>query len=182
MGKQPILPDEHGNYTDKQLEKLERRAMNSSLWFLGKSPQTTQMIIDRLKKKQIPEDIIERTVDKLVEAKWLNDELFAENFIYSKRKYDKLGVSSIRMKLMQKGISRDISDKLLADIEDEDLYDTALILAEKKMRSVRREPDKQKQIQKVAAFLAGRGYSPSIIYDIAKKVVAENAENELDSE
>lgn len=181
MPRKPILPDEFGVYTDSQIRKLKSRAMNSSLYYLQKMPKTEKELRDNLKKKEIPQDIIDETMGKLTEAGWVNDKNFAENFIYSKRKYEKLGTSAIRMKLMKKGISNDVMDELLNEVTDEDLKETALILAEKKMRSLLREPDKNKRIQKMVAFLAYRGYGGSIAFEVAREVVERNAENDPDS-
>jgi regulatory protein len=180
MARKPILPDENGVYTDAQLERLKNRAWNSATWHLGRAPQTEHQIRDKLRKKFIPQDIIDATVERLLKAKYLNDYDYAENFIYSKRKYEKLGTSAIRMKLSQKGVARDIIEELLAEVDEEDLRETALLLAEKKMRSLMREPDKQKRISKMVSFLAYRGYNAGIAYDIAKQVVETSAENDLD--
>lgn len=181
MARQPILPDEFGVYTEKQILKMKRRAMNSSLYYLGQMPKTEQQLRDNLKKKLIPEDIIDETMQKLIEIGMVNDKDFAENFIYSKRKYEKLGSSAIRMKLMQKGISNDIIDECLSEVTEDDLRETAMILAEKKMRSLMREPDLQKRIQKMVSFLAYRGYGAGIAFEVAREVVNKNAENDLDS-
>jgi regulatory protein len=178
MARKPILPDEEGNFTEAQLRRLKDRAWNSAVWHLGRSPQTEQQIRDKLRKKIIPADIIDATIQRLLEAKYLNDRDYAENFIYSKRKYEKLGVSAIKMKLMQKGVDRELIDELLSEVDEEDLRETAEILAEKKMRSLMREPDIQKRISKMVAFLAYRGYNAGIAYEVAKEVVNRNAEND----
>ena len=182
MARKPILPDEFGNYTEKQITKLKSRAMNSSLYYLQKMPKTEHQLRDNLKKKQIPQDIIDETMQKLIDVGWVNDKSFAENFIYSKRKYEKLGSSAIRMKLMQKGVDKDIIDELLAEVTQDELRETAITLAEKKMRSLMREPDKNKRIQKMVSFLAYRGYGAGLAYEIAREVVEKSAENDPDSE
>lgn len=182
MARKPILPDEFGVYTEKQIQKLKSRAMNSSLYYLQKMPKTEHQLRDNLKKKLIPQDIIDETMQKLIDVGWVNDKDFAENFIYSKRKYEKLGSSAIRMKLMQKGVSAEIIDELLSEVTQDDLRETAMVLAEKKMRSLLREPDRNKRIQKLVAFLAYRGYNGGVAYEVAQEVVNKNAENDPDSE
>lgn len=181
MARQPILPDEFGVYTDKQIVKLQRRAMNSSLYHLQKMPKTEHQLRDNLKKKLIPQNIIDETMEKLVKQGLVNDKDFAENFIYSKRKYEKLGSSAIRMKLIQKGISNDIITELLNEVSEDDLRETAVILAEKKIRSLMREADLNKRTQKLVSFLAYRGYGAGLAYEVAKEIVNKSAENDLDS-
>jgi regulatory protein len=144
-------------------------------------PKTEHQLRDNLKKKLIPQDIIDETMQKLIESGFVNDKNFAENFIYSKRKYEKLGSSAIRMKLLQKGISGDIIEELLSEVTQDDLKETATALAEKKMRSLMREPDRNKRIQKLVSFLAYRGYGAGVAFEIAREVVDKNAENDPDS-
>lgn len=182
MARKPILPDEFGVYTEKQITKLKSRAMNSSLYYLQQMPKTEHQLRENLRKKQIPQDIIDETMQKLIDVGWVNDKNYAENFIYSKRKYEKLGSSSIKMKLMQKGIDKDIIDELLNEVSQDDLRETAIILAEKKMRSLKREPDRNKKIQKIVAHLAYRGYGGGVAFEVAREVVDKNAENDMDSE
>lgn len=182
MPRKPILPDEFGVYTEKQITKLKSRAMNSSLYYLQQMPKTEHQLRENLRKKQIPQDIIDETMQKLIDVGWVNDKDYAENFIYSKRKYEKLGSSSIRMKLMQKGIDKDIIDELLNEVSQDDLRETAMILAEKKVRSLKREPDRNKKIQKIVSHLAYRGYGAGVAFEVAKEAVDKNAENDADSE
>jgi regulatory protein len=180
MARKPILPDENGMFTDAQIDKLKKRALNSAVWHINNNMQTAHQIREKLKKKVIPQDIIDETVTKLLGAGLLDDRDYAQKFIYSKRKYEKLGVSSIRTKLMMKGIDRELIDELLSEIDAEDLHETAMILAEKKMRSLTKEPDQYKKVTKIVAYLAYRGYSSNIAYDVAKKVVNSSQENDSD--
>ena len=180
MGRKPILPDEFGVYTEKQITKLKSRAMNSSLYYLQQMPKTEHQLRENLRKKQIPQDIIDETMQKLIDVGWVNDRNFAENFIFSKRKYEKLGSSSIKMKLIQKGIESHIIDEFLNEVSQDELRETAIILAEKKLRSLKREPDRNKKIQKIVSHLAYRGYNGGVAFEVAKEVVDKNAENDPD--
>lgn len=173
MARKPILPDENGNYTESQISKLKSRTWNTAVWYLGKSPQTVEQLRQKLIKKQLPKEMVDETIDKLIQMKWLNDEAFVESFIYSKRTYEKLGVNAIRMKLLQKGVPRDIIDANLVDIDQDELYETAKVLAERKYRSLQKEPDMNKRVQKLVSFLAYRGYSSSVAYQVAKEITSE---------
>lgn len=174
MARQPILPDEDGNYTEKQLEKLKKRALNSALWHIQQSPKTVAEIRKKLTRKLIPDDIIEDTINRLVEADWLNDSEYAEQFVYSKRTYDKLGAQAIRQKLMMKGIPQEIIMEQLEALEEDDLRESAKQLAEKKMRSLKKEPDKYKRAQKIVQHLAYKGYNIGLAYQVAQEVVEEH--------
>lgn len=175
LGRKPILPDEFGNYTEKQLEKLRSRARNSAVWYLSRQPYTRFQLQQKLERKLIPDDIINSTLSKLEETGWVNDAAYAEQFIYSKRKYEKLGVSAIRQKLILKGISRDIIDEQLAEISMEEQADTAYQLAERKHQLLsRKETDPQKLTQKLVQYLAYRGYPASVAYSTAKQIIQDN--------
>jgi SOS response regulatory protein OraA/RecX len=83
MARKPILPDENGMFTDAQIDKLKKRALNSAVWHINNNMQTAHQIREKLKKKVIPQDIIDETVTKLLGAGLLDDRDYAQKFIYS---------------------------------------------------------------------------------------------------
>lgn len=174
--KAPILPDEFGNYTDKQIAKLKSRARNVCVWYLAKRRHTRKELVDHLKERQIPEDIIEETLARLEEEGHVNDESYAKDFIDSRRDFQKLGSQAIRYKLILKGIDSSIIDELLSELEEDDLYETALYHAKKKVKTMRKLTP-QKQLQRIVATLAYKGYSGSMSYKAAQQAI-----NEIDDE
>jgi regulatory protein len=98
-------------------------------------------------------------IDKLVEYKYLDDEAYAKAFVLTySNKYGKLKLKSM---LRAKGVSQEIVDNLLDDMEIESSIES---VADKYMRNKVLDDKVQ---SKLVRFLMSRGYD----YDEVKSVV-----------
>lgn len=158
--------------TPAQREKLEKSAMNSCVWHLEQAPKTRKQLKDKLIIKEIPDDIIEMTLDRLVKLGYLNDKQFSESFTRSKQTYGGLGKGGIRQALRQKGVDNETIDATLEDISDEDEYERAKLLVQKKMKSTQKL-DPQKRFNRLVGLLSRKGYSGNIVFTVIKECVQE---------
>lgn len=131
-------------------------------------------IRDYLIKKKAEPHIIESLIKLLYEQKFLNDEAFARSWVRSRARFRPRGKRVLAMELQQKGIEKDLIEKVLAE-EDEELPNEltqAKSLIVKRIARVKDLP-RQEIYQKVGAFLARRGYG----WDIIKKAIDESLKN-----
>ena len=116
-----LRPEE---YEEIMTEVLPKRAMDRSYKLLMSRDYTVKQLRDKLSGDGYPEEIIENTVEKLKEQKFLDDERFAENYIFWKSKTKSR--KRLMMDLKQRGIDFDSSsgkyDELLEknDIDSEE--------------------------------------------------------------
>jgi regulatory protein len=125
---------------------------------------------DYLLKKQAASEIIESIIKLLYEQKFLNDESFARSWVRSRARFKPRGKRVLAMELSQKGISKDLIEKVLSE-EDEELPDEltqAKSLIGKRITKVKDLP-RQEIYAKVGAFLGRRGFG----WDIIKKAIDE---------
>ncbi len=136
--------------------------------------RTKHELVQRLKQKQFPKDIIDRVMDKLDGLGLIDDSRFADAYISSKISSKPVGKRVLEVKLREKGIRKDIVSKAISSVcEDEAQLELASRAVGTKMRSLRRfDPVKRKE--KLIAFLARRGFDWSII----KKVVSATLPDE----
>lgn len=165
--------------TEAQREKLKASAMNSCMWHLGQSSKTRKQLQDKLIAKEIPSDIIEETLDRLVELKYVDDENYAGIFVQNKQSFNKMGKSAIRQELRKKGIDQETIDNALEEISEEDERSRAKELVKKKLPSTRRL-DRQKRINRLVGMLSRKGYSAGIVFSIINECLEEEAEELLD--
>lgn len=172
--KPPIYDAETGvPPTPKQIERMTNQAWNVSIFALGQQERTVHEIVEKLRKKQITEDIIQETITKLEEARYLDDRDYAFSFV--ERKQRQIGMSQISWKLKLKGISPELIEEALAEmVDEEESYNTALRLAESKVRSTRRIEDKYKRSNNIASALIRKGFNSSVAF----KATQEALENE----
>ena len=129
----------------------EDLVFNNMLGLLSKQSYTKKEIENKLRKKQIDEDIIERVVEKLCEYKYLDDERFARNFVALR--IDQKSRREIEFKLIAKGVDRKIVYVVLEELKK---TDTAVQkTAEKYLRG---KPKDEKTFQKLYAYLFGKGF------------------------
>ena len=147
-------------------------AKKSSFDLLSYRLRSEREIKDKLKTKKVSSKTIDRTIEHLRELGLLNDEEFArqliQNYISGKPK----GKTFIKQKLFSKGISREISEKILNEIFeniDEKQIITGLF---KKYCKKLQKSDKIEKKRKIFAYLAGKGFD----FDVINQVIHENLE------
>lgn len=177
--RKPIYDETLGEPpTEEQIEKMTKQAKNVAYYWIDQTDKSRFELFTKIKNKGITDEVANSVLDKMEEAGYIDDSRFAENFVYSKQKYEKLGARGIGYKLKLKGVEQDIIDVALASIEEEDEEENAKLVALKKARSTQKL-DMNKRIQQIAGMLARKGYSGSMIFRIAKEAIEEaDAENQ----
>lgn len=144
-------------------ENDERVSFDMSVSYMEKYVVSEKGIKDYLKKKNFADKTIKITLEKLREYGFVDDEKFAKNY------FDSLagtkGKRAIADKLRQKGISADIIDNLLENVDDDGELERATALAEKFVKNRQNDP---KCKQKCLAHLIYKGYDYSVAQQATK--------------
>jgi regulatory protein len=142
-----------------------KKAFNYALNMLSKSSKTKQELIKKLKEKEYNEDTIDAVIVKIIDLGYINDKVYTESFIRNKTDAS-LGISKriLQNKLIQKGIDKELIQESIenADIDE---YQSAIQVAEKKLRSLK--GDERQRKSKLYAFLIYKGFD----YEICSKVI-----------
>lgn len=134
-------------------------ALSKAVKYISSTLKTTKQIKDYLYKKEYATPTINYVIDKLVEYKYLDDEAYAKAFVLTYA--SKCGKLKLKSMLRAKGVSQEIVDNLLEDINIESSVE---VVADKYMKNkILDEKTKTKFIR----FLMSRGYD----YDEVKAVV-----------
>ncbi len=126
-------------------------------------------IYQRLKKKDFPEEDIQKVVAFLKSKDFINDIVFARAWVDSRAKKP-IGCRRLKTELKIKGIKEDIIDEQIERIKM--VYpqgEIALELAKirlDKLKSI--EP--QKALARVYGFLIRRGFSPDVVIDVLNNI------------
>ena len=151
---------------ENRLFHIKQRALR----FLGRRLHSSTELRIKLKQKGYEKDLIDNVIDDLSSAGYLNDFDFAKEFIKEKFKSRLWGKYKIKSELMKKGIDNElITQALIESIGEQDEFDNAMIVAEKKIKILKSKSDGVELKRKVISFLNTRGYS----YEIAGKVCDE---------
>ena len=147
-------------------ENDEKLSFDMAVSYMERYVASEKGIRDYLKKKAFSDAIIEKTVEKLESYGFVNDEKFAKNYFESMSAGK--GKRAIANKLRQKGISKEIVDDLIEQVDDEAQLETAIRLVEKFLKN---RQNASNLASKCLAHLIYKGYDYSVAQKATKTVL-----------
>ncbi len=122
----------------------------------------------RIKEKEEISDVgIEFLIDRFKRKGLINDKVFAEAWVESRRRSKKKGIQVLKMELYQKGIDREIIEEIFSEtLGGESEENLARQSLEKKLNSWKNLPELELR-KKATEFLVRRGFE----YSLAKTVI-----------
>jgi regulatory protein len=124
-----------------------------------------------LARKHVPDEAATAVLDRLTEVGLIDDAVFARDWLAAGDRRQK-SRRALLAELAEKGVDRDIIDAAVAELDGDRDYVVARGFAERKAASlVGLEP--QVQYRRLAGALARRGFSASVVAQVAREVLAE---------
>lgn len=148
---------------------LSEGAYQRALHFLSYRSRSEQEIRQNLTKHKIPEDIILEVLDKLRQASLVDDRAFAKNWIENRIQFKPRGKRALSVELTRKGISREIIDEELRDLDENTL---ATQCARKKAARYQ-HLDQEGFQKKMSGYLNRRGFPYQITRDTVREIWQE---------
>lgn len=150
---------------DDQLNQLKGesifgKAYGRALELILSRPRSYKEMKDYARRKKWDKELTDKVLQKLADKGYINDQKFAEFWLRARLGGKPISKRKISAELAQKGINREIADKILQDYSGEDELDTLRVLVKKKRSKY---PDEQKFM----AYLARQGFS----FDMIKKAI-----------
>ena len=153
-------------------EKLEQRAKNILTYHLGRQMQTRSQLAEKLRKKEIPDDIAAAALDRFEELHLLDDAGYAETFVRSRHTERGLAKRALGYELRKRGIDDETAAEALSTLDEDQEAGTARRLVDSRLRATRGlEP--QVRTRRLVGMLARKGYSGSIAFRVVKEALAE---------
>lgn len=136
------------------------RAESKALWLLDTRDYTKRGMRDKL-RRDFGEKAADYAVERMVYLGLIDDRRFAERYAEQLTFVRRCSVRDARARLMQKGISRDIIDEVIAelDVSADDQLDELI----RSKYAARLENADEKALKKVIDSLARKGFSYSDI-------------------
>lgn len=145
------------------------KCKSTALRIVEKTYKSEKELKDKLLLKGYDKYSIEKSIEFLKEYGFINDNNFAKLYIKDKNRTQ--GKSKIKYDLIKKGISEDIIESSISNIDEEAERDNAYNIAIKKYNViVKREDDKYKLSQKLFRFLLSKGYSYDTVSYVVRKI------------
>lgn len=144
-----------------------RALMDYAMRALGQRAHTTHELKIKLKKRpQFSMDLCKQVIARLVELDLLNDEKYIRNTVQDAANFKYSGLLKVAHKLHQRGISMDQTQAIWSEMQvnEKEIAEKALSRITKKLSLLPRE----KRYAKKAQYLASRGFSPQIIFQLVR--------------
>lgn len=154
--------------TEKQVEGLIfknefQKFLDRTLRLISFRPRSEKEIRIYLQRKKAPPKLIEKIVTRLKKIKQIDDQKFTYWWVDQRLTFRPRGKFGLIMELKQKGIEKEIVEKVVNEKVNE--LPLAKKLAQKKLKTYQNLPKREFR-QKMSAFLARRGFSWETIREV----------------
>jgi len=149
-----------------QAEEARERALQQAMLFLGYRARSESEIRQNLRKHEIPEPIIEQTLERLRQDGLANDNQFARVWVENRSAFRPRSRRLMAMELRQKGLDDEAISSATESVDDEAL---AYEAAQKKVSRLKNLEWSEFR-KKMSDFLGRRGFSYSVIAPVVTRV------------
>lgn len=146
---------------DDTLQVAYQRALS----FLGYRPRSRVEVVQNLRAKGYDEAVIEQVVAQLVQQNYVDDAAFSQFWVENREQFRPRSARAIRHELQQKGVERSLIDDALANLDEDE---AAWAAVEPKLARWQGLGEAAFE-QKIAGFLARRGFSYDVVRRIARR-------------
>ncbi len=162
--------------TTAQIESLqasdqEEKAKNVAIRFIEYRPRSLAETRRHLHKKEYPEAVVERVLQRLQAVDLLNDADFARYWVDQRESFKPRSKMALQQELRQKGIERDLIDDAIAEIDE---FAGASKAAQAKAQRWHSLPWQEFR-KKLGGFLQRRGYGYGIVREVTEALWQEVA-------
>ncbi|MBI1351404.1 MAG: regulatory protein RecX [Actinomycetales bacterium] len=160
-----------GSPADQQPEAdPEQVARTVLLRRLTAAPRTRQDLRDDLLRRNIPEDVADRVLDRFTDVGLIDDAEYARMWVESRQRSRGVASRVLRQELRRKGVADDEAEAALAGIDPEQERARARELAEAKLRSMSRFAP-EVRVRRLTSMLYRRGYSGEVARSVVREVI-----------
>jgi regulatory protein len=156
--------------TEALLEAIQtkdelKKAYAKGIDIVSRRLHTEKEIRDKLKLKDYAPATIDRTIDKLKEYGYVDDQVFLEHYLSFKG--DLQGPRKLKYDLMKKGIAEDLIDYALEGLKDDE-YSRCMNLAQGRLASMSQTLEMSKKYNRLAGFLQRKGFGFGVIKEVLR--------------
>ena len=157
--------------SEQKIEELlaadaRERAYQQAMLFLSYRARSESEIRRNLRKHEIPEAVIDQTIERLRQDGFANDRQFANSWVENRNTFRPRSRRMMALELRQKGLDEEAIQSAVENVDDEaSAYEAA------QKRAVRFKGLEWNDFRrKLSEFLARRGFSYSVIAPVVARV------------
>jgi regulatory protein len=125
----------------------------------------------KLAKKQVPDDVATRLLDRFEEVGLVDDAAFARDWVQSRQAGRGLARRALAAELRRKGVDNAVVDEAVDAVDPEDEVESARMLVRRKLPSLQRF-DSVTQVRRLTGMLARKGYPSGVAFAVVRDEIA----------
>jgi regulatory protein len=149
----------------------ESVARSIALRQLTAAPRSRTQLAEAMAKRDVPEEVADRVLDRFTEVGLVDDAAYAEVLVRSRHAERGLSRRALAMELRRKGVDDEIAQEALAQVDDADEEQAARALARKKLRATR-GLDREVRLRRAYGALGRKGYGGSLVSRVVREELA----------
>ncbi|NKY23800.1 regulatory protein RecX [Cellulomonas denverensis] len=146
---------------------------------LTAAPRSRHQLAEALARREVPEDVADRVLDRFTEVGLIDDAAYAEMLVRSRHAERGLSRRALTMELRRKGVSPEDSATALDQVGDDDEEQAARALVRKKLRATR-GLDREVRMRRAYGALGRKGYGPGLVARLVREELAAEEDGTAD--
>ena len=122
---------------------------------------------DKLRSKDVPDELATRLLDRFEEVGLVDDEAFARSWVAGRQSAKGLARRALAQELRRKGVDDEVAREALDELEPEQEEQAARTLVRKKLRSLSRVDDAT-ATRRLVGMLARKGYGSGMAFAVVR--------------
>jgi len=139
---------------------------------LSAQSRTRAELADTLARKLVPDEVAQRLLDRFEEVGLIDDAAFARAWVESRQSGRGLARRALAQELRRKGVSDDVAQNALDEVDPEAETEAARLLVRRRLRAMGRL-DQPTRMRRLSAMLARKGYPPGVALGVVREELAE---------
>jgi regulatory protein len=174
MGQPP--PDQVAEGPDADPESVARTILLAAL--TGRARSRSELH-QRLAKKNVPDELAERLLDRFAEVGLVDDGALARSWVETRQRSRGLSRRALAHELRRKGVDDETARTALDDLDPGSEEETARQLVRKRLRSLG-DVDHATATRRLAGLLARKGYPAGLSFAVVRQELAQHSIEERD--
>lgn len=146
---------------------------------LTAAPRSRHQLAEALARREVPEEVAERVLDRFTEVGLIDDAAYAEMLVRSRHAERGLSRRALTLELRRKGVSPEDSATALDQVGDDDEEQAARALVRKKLRATR-GLDREVRMRRAYGALGRKGYGPGLVSRLVREELAAEEDGTAD--
>jgi regulatory protein len=165
-------PPEPAEGPDADPESVARKIL---LDRLTGAPRSRADLEKALARKDVPDDVARRLLDRFTEVGLVDDEAFARAWVESRQRGKGLARRALALELHRKGVESEVAASALDELDADAEAAAARELVRRKLRSVRNVPEPARS-RRLLGMLARKGYPAGMAMDAIREELGADEE------